>query len=65
MHNPVGLDAAPSAPGALQTVGAVALFLALLGSIASLVARFRAGRPDERQQLKWLMYAGLDRAAAA
>jgi hypothetical protein len=57
VHNPVGLDAAPWLPGALQTVGAVALFLALLGSIASLVARFRAGRPDERQQLKWLMYA--------
>ena len=47
----------------LQTVGAFALFLALLGSIASLVARFRAGRPHERQQLKWLHVRRLDRAA--
>ena len=29
-----------------------------MGSIASLRARYRSGRPDERQQLKWLLYAG-------
>ena len=57
VDNPVGLDAVPWLPRVLANLGFLALFLALLGSIASLVARYRAARPDERQQLKWLMYA--------
>jgi hypothetical protein len=57
VDNPVGLDAAPWLPRVLASMGFVALFLALLGSIASLRARYRSGRPDERQQLKWLLYA--------
>jgi hypothetical protein len=55
VDNPFGLDALPWLPGALAAAGGVALILALLGSLASLVARFRGGRPEERQQLKWLV----------
>jgi hypothetical protein len=55
--NPLGLDAIPWLPGALTAAGGVALILALVGSLASLRARYRSGRAEERQQLKWLVYA--------
>jgi hypothetical protein len=55
--NPLGLDAVPWLPSALTAAGGVALILALLGSLASLAARYRGGRPEERQQLKWLVYS--------
>jgi hypothetical protein len=58
IDNPLGLDAMPALPGVLTAVGGAALVLALIGSLASLRARYRAGRADERQQLKWLLYAG-------
>ena len=57
IENPVGLDALPGLPGAVATAGALALTLAIAGSIASLFARFRRARSIERQQLKWLTYA--------
>ena len=57
--NPFGLEAAPGLPDAMAAAGAFALALALVGSIASLFARFRHARSVERQQLKWLTYAGV------
>ena len=57
IENPVGLDAAPWLPRGLGTAGAVALIAALVGSIASLRARYQAAGADERMQLKWLLYA--------
>jgi hypothetical protein len=58
VDNPTGLDAMPWLPDLLTALGGAALILALVGSIASLRARYRSGRPDERQQLKWLLYSG-------
>ena len=57
IENPLGLDAIPWLPGALSAAGAIALVCGLLGSIASLRARFASARLDERQQLKWLLFA--------
>ena len=57
IENPLGLDAIPWLPGALSAAGAIALVCGLLGSIASLRVRFASARLDERQQLKWLLYA--------
>jgi hypothetical protein len=58
IENPLGVDG--WLPGALTAAGGVGLILALVGSLASLRARYRSGAPDERQQLKWLVYsAGL------
>jgi hypothetical protein len=57
VDNPVGLDAVPWLPGALTAVGGGALILALIGSVASVFARFRHGQAEERQQLKWLAYS--------
>jgi hypothetical protein len=50
---PVGL------PGLLYTVGSWAPVIAVLAAVASLAMRFRRARGAERQQLKWLAYAGV------
>jgi hypothetical protein len=39
-------------------LGMLLLFAAVVGSIASLFVRWRHARTHERQQLKWLSYAG-------
>lgn len=53
--------AVPGPPwGIIAAVGAVLVTLALLGSSASLVVRYRAAGPVERLQLKWVALAGLD-----
>ena len=57
IENPVGLEAVPWLPGLVSTVGGVALFAGLIGSIVSLRVRYRAARAEQRQQLKWLVYA--------
>jgi hypothetical protein len=50
---PVGL------PGLLYSVGSWAPVVAVLAAAASLTVRFRRARGAERQQLKWLAYAGV------
>lgn len=57
IDNPVGLDGIGWLPDVLAAVGAIALVAAMLGSIASLRTRYTSARLDERQQLKWLLYA--------
>jgi hypothetical protein len=57
IENPLGLEGIPWLPDALSAAGAIALVCGLLGSIASLRARYTSARRDERQQLKWLLYA--------
>ena len=46
IENPVGLEAVPWLPGAAQLVGGIALFAGLVGSIASLRARYRRRRAE-------------------
>jgi hypothetical protein len=41
--------------GAVWGIGLVAI---VLGSVASLFVRYRRARTDERQQIKWLLFAG-------
>jgi hypothetical protein len=50
---PVGL------PGLLYGVGSWAPVVAVVAAVASLTVRFRRARGAERQQLKWLAYAGV------
>jgi hypothetical protein len=57
IENPLGLEGIPWLPDALSVAGAIALVCGLLGSIASLRARYASARLDERLQLKWLLYA--------
>jgi signal transduction histidine kinase len=42
-----------------REVLAIAFFILVTCCIASLVVRFRRGDPDERHQLKWLIFAGI------
>jgi signal transduction histidine kinase len=52
--------AVPGPPwGLLAGTGGVLVILALLGSFASLAARYRGAGPVERLQLKWVGLAGL------
>jgi signal transduction histidine kinase len=48
-------------PAALVTAvgGALMVFIAAIASVTSLIVRFRRSRGDERQQLKWVAYAGM------
>jgi hypothetical protein len=52
--NPIGVVL----PSWGQPVASTLLILAVLGSAASLVVRFRDARGVERQQIKWLAYGG-------
>ncbi len=54
IENPLGVPGADAA----AAVGGPVLFAAALASIASLGFRYRRGRHEERQQLKWLTWAG-------
>ncbi|MEV6489354.1 histidine kinase [Actinoplanes sp. NPDC051633] len=49
----------------MAAVGGVLMTLALAGSVASLIVRYRRAGPVERLQLKWVALAGLDIAVLA
>jgi hypothetical protein len=57
IENPVGLESLAWLPAVLSGVGGITLIAGLAGAIASLAARFRVARAEQRQQLKWLVYA--------
>jgi signal transduction histidine kinase len=52
-----GLSPITEAAGALASAAWLFLFVACLGSLTSLIVRFRASSRTERDQLKWLTYA--------
>jgi len=55
--NPVGIPGAAAVFDALVAAGLVLVFVSILASCASLVARFRSARREQRQQLKWIAYS--------
>ena len=58
--NPLGIEALRRLDRVTQIdiILAVVLLVIVLCSVASLVVRFRRSRGEERQQMKWLTYAG-------
>jgi hypothetical protein len=54
VENPLGVDAAAGPLHALADAGSLVVFATVLVAIAAIIARFRAARGIERQQLKWL-----------
>jgi hypothetical protein len=56
VRNPLGVDA--GWVDALTGLGALLVLIGLVGSVASLIIRFRRARGEQRQQMKWLAYAG-------
>jgi hypothetical protein len=59
VDNPLGVDVGIDLWNPLRAVGVVALLIAVAASILSLVVRYRAAQTVERQQIQWLMYAGM------
>jgi signal transduction histidine kinase len=56
--NPTGIGGAGGVIYVLSLIGGFSCLLAALLAGASLVARFRSRRGDERQQIKWLAFVG-------
>ena len=54
VENPLGVDAAAGLLHTLADAGALVIVATVLIALAAIVARFRAARGIERQQLKWL-----------
>jgi len=61
-RNPVGVEGAGHLLEGTTTVGTVLALVALFLAVLSMIVRFRRSIGVERQQLKWIVYAG---AAAA
>lgn len=57
--NPFGIPGAGGILDGLSYIAFVLLAVGVFGSLAALVVRFRRSRGIEREQLKWLAYAGL------
>jgi hypothetical protein len=57
--NPVGIPDGGQVLSVVGAIGFVAFFVAIFGSVVSLIVRFRRARQVERQQLKWLSYAAV------
>jgi hypothetical protein len=57
-RNPVGVEGAGRLLEGTTTVGTGLALVALLLAVVSMIVRFRRSIGDERQQLKWVVYAG-------
>jgi hypothetical protein len=55
--DPLGVELPPNIYGVLVVVGIVLFIVAILGAAASVALRLWRARGQERQQLKWLVYA--------
>jgi MFS family permease len=55
--NPLGIAGGEEVLRVAATIGGIAFFIAIFGSVVSLIVRFHRARQVERQQLKWLSYA--------
>ncbi len=56
-ENPFGAERIAGLSGLIGTVTSVLVLAALLAPIAALFTRFRRSRGEERQQVKWVLYA--------
>jgi hypothetical protein len=55
--NPLGVAGGEEVLRVAETIGGIAFFIAIFGSVVSLIVRFHRARQVECQQLKWLSYA--------
>jgi signal transduction histidine kinase len=58
VQNPLGIAALKQILGVLGGVAIVPVFATILAALSALVLRFRRSVGEERQQLKWIAYAG-------
>ncbi len=57
--NPLAIEAGGQAIGVAVGIGFMLLVVLALISVASLIVRYRRSVGDEREQIKWLMFAGV------
>ncbi len=57
--NPLGFDVAPAFLEGVLNGATLLLILVVIVSVAALIGRFRRSRGVEREQMKWLVYAGM------
>ncbi|MDP8950185.1 MAG: histidine kinase [Actinomycetota bacterium] len=57
VENPFGIEALAGLSGPIGVVTGVLVLVAILTPVIALIARFRRARGDERQQIKWVLYA--------
>ncbi len=58
LPNPVGFIPIESSQGPFMAIWSLGLVTLVLASVVSLFVRYRRAHIDERQQIKWLLYAG-------
>ena len=57
VENPFGIEALAGFTGSIGVVAGVLALAAILAPVVALIVRFRRARGDERQQIKWVLYA--------
>jgi signal transduction histidine kinase len=57
--NPLTFGISPGFLEVVLNLGTLLLIVAMIASIIALIGRFRRSRGVERQQIKWLVYAGM------
>jgi hypothetical protein len=58
LPNPIGFIPFEEVEGPFLIIWGIGLVTVVLASVVSLFVRYRRARADERQQIKWLLYAG-------
>ena len=58
LPNPIGFIPTQAADGPVLVIWGIGLVTMVSASVASLFVRFRCAQAGERQQIKWLLYAG-------
>jgi hypothetical protein len=64
VSNPFGIEGAGSVASVLVPIGFVLSIVSILAAALSLVLRFRRAAGTEREQIKWLAFAGVALAAS-
>lgn len=59
IDNPTGLEGAGPFLGLAETIASALLAIGFASSLVSLVIRLRRARDDEREQVKWLLFAAV------
>lgn len=57
VENPFGVNTLDGLPGSVDVIVSVLALAAIMAPVIALVVRFRRERGDERQQIKWVVYA--------
>lgn len=57
VENPLGIEALARLPGPIGAAASVFTLAAIVAPVIALIVRFRRARGDERQQIKWVVYA--------